>query len=618
MEKETTFEIAFANELQVEQIENNPPKISGYAVKWDAVSEPLPLYGNKRFTFKKGSFDKVLASNPNVKGLKDHDFKQPLASTKDGSLVIKQDDIGVWIEMSVLPDVSYVKDLSLNVKGGRIEGMSPRFDTKTFNVQTIKVNGENVEQINHVDRLHEFSVVTVPAFSATTVTTSFSKEIEEKVEEQKEIIPKKTNTQISIYGSRMKYNNIKKLEEDRALAFSQLNELMEKTDITPEEKAKQDELGMKCDQLDEEIAQVRAAYKTSNNDSRVKIVQSNSAKRQYNFGKFLIDMINDQKPTGYELEMSHQLSDYMGIAPRRGGHWVPMGASKDSHYKFDGTDLSTAAGALARPFLAGEFTDLLRPELITTKLGVKELTGLKGTSVPIPRKTAGATVEYVAESTSATASIVTIDDFSLTPKTAAVKVRVSRQAIMHSALQLETIVKDDIIEAVSQEMNRALLSGNGSTEPLGILNTPDVDEFLSPSNNFPNDARRLERMVRENNALADNCKYVFSPASAEKYKSTAKFTGSTLPFLGDDGTMNGFGTVVTTLEMVDDTYSSRIPVVFANWKHMYLGLWSGMEIRVNPYADGGDVILECFLDYGYLCRYPGAFAICLYESSAFE
>lgn len=89
----------------------------GYAVVWGAVSAP-DSKGN-RYQFSKDS----ISWTPEVFAVKDHDMRQLLARTGNGSLRITSDEKGVKTEIDI-PDTSLGRDTYEEVKSQLVKGMS--------------------------------------------------------------------------------------------------------------------------------------------------------------------------------------------------------------------------------------------------------------------------------------------------------------------------------------------------------------------------------------------------------------------------------------------------------------------------------------------------------------
>ena len=135
--------------------------IRGYAVRWNVEADGLSF----REQFAPGAFTRSLDSGTPVFLLVNHDPDMvPLASTKSGSLRLRQDDQGLAIEADLDPANPRAQELMSALKRGDIDKMS-----FAFSVDPDGQNRSDGLRTVTAATLHEVSVVTWPAYSATSV-----------------------------------------------------------------------------------------------------------------------------------------------------------------------------------------------------------------------------------------------------------------------------------------------------------------------------------------------------------------------------------------------------------------------------------------------------------------
>lgn len=159
-------------------------RISGYAVKWDSVN----YYGEK---FIKGAFTEVCAAvvggTKKVHCYYNHGWRQWYVDSRIGMRVgkiteLKEDDIGLYLEIEFTPGLSIAQDVAAMVVHGTIDGFSIAFYPP--NSLDMEDKGTHVE-IKRAD-LYEISVVDEPADNAARVLsdeTIAAIETEEDAEE---------------------------------------------------------------------------------------------------------------------------------------------------------------------------------------------------------------------------------------------------------------------------------------------------------------------------------------------------------------------------------------------------------------------------------------------------
>lgn len=137
-------------------------RIGGYAATFNKEADGL----NFREVIAPGAFTRALASNDPVFLLVNHDMEGiPLASTQSGTLQLRQDKNGLYMEAELDPMNPRAQELASALKRGDMDKMSFAF-TVDHEGQT-RDNG--LRTITQIERLYEVSVVTLPAYSSTTV-----------------------------------------------------------------------------------------------------------------------------------------------------------------------------------------------------------------------------------------------------------------------------------------------------------------------------------------------------------------------------------------------------------------------------------------------------------------
>jgi HK97 family phage prohead protease len=149
---------------------------TGYAAVFNSPSEPLPFTE----TIAPGAFGRSLKSRNNVRMLVNHNPEKPLASTRSKTLRLSEDSTGLLVDADLPGDVTYARDLSALLKAGVVDAMSFGF--------TVPRGGDSWNEdgsqrtLNSV-RLHEVSVVTFPAYPATSASVRAIDQLADKTGE---------------------------------------------------------------------------------------------------------------------------------------------------------------------------------------------------------------------------------------------------------------------------------------------------------------------------------------------------------------------------------------------------------------------------------------------------
>ena len=158
----TAERITMTAEVRAVATDDGSLKIGGYAATFNAEATGL----NFREVIAPGAFTRALASQDPVFLLVNHDMEGiPLASTQSGTLSLRQDSTGLYMEATLDPANPKAQELSSAVRRGDMDKMSFAF--------TVSPDGQTkdagLRTLTDIERLYEVSVVTLPAYDSTSV-----------------------------------------------------------------------------------------------------------------------------------------------------------------------------------------------------------------------------------------------------------------------------------------------------------------------------------------------------------------------------------------------------------------------------------------------------------------
>ena len=263
---------------------------------------------------------------------------------------------------------------------------------------------------------------------------------------------------------------------------------------------------------------------------------------------------------------------------------------------------ATAGGNLVpTELLAGSFIDILRKRMAVMATNPTMLTGLSG-NVSIPRMTSTSTAYFVGESGSPTESQQAFDQINMTPKTIGAFVDYSRRLLLQSSIDVETMIRDDIAKVIATKLDNAAIYGTGSSnEPLGIKDTTGVGtQTISTFGTFA-EYIGMETDVAAANADVANMYYLINASARGALKSTEK-ASNTAQFVFENNEINGYPAIVSNQLANND-------VVFGDFSQFCIGMWSGLYLTVDPYANAtsGSVRIIALQDVDFAVKQPGAF-----------
>lgn len=152
-------QIAYTNlELRALDDSEDGWTVSGYAAVFDSPSEPLPWTEY----VKRGAFTKTIKDGADVRLLIDH-TGVPLARTKSGTLTLREDGKGLFMEARLDPNNPDAVKMRSALMRGDVSQMSFAFET----IKDSWNNDRTVRELREV-RLHDVSIVTYPAYEQTS------------------------------------------------------------------------------------------------------------------------------------------------------------------------------------------------------------------------------------------------------------------------------------------------------------------------------------------------------------------------------------------------------------------------------------------------------------------
>lgn len=141
--------------------------VTGYVNEVGKYSHTLGIRKKFRERIMPGTFERALSSDDDIHFLAEHDSQKILASTRNGSLQLKEDEKGLLMTAKISP-TSYGKDYYTLIKDGILRNMS--FGFNVLKDKWKKLNdGTYTRDITDL-KLFEVSVVTNPAYPQSTIS----------------------------------------------------------------------------------------------------------------------------------------------------------------------------------------------------------------------------------------------------------------------------------------------------------------------------------------------------------------------------------------------------------------------------------------------------------------
>lgn len=297
--------------------------------------------------------------------------------------------------------------------------------------------------------------------------------------------------------------------------------------------------------------------------------------------------------------------EYAQEAERRTGRkaqgaFIPMQALEQR-----AIDTAAAPEIVPTQHRPQDYIGALRNKLLARRLGVRVLSGLSG-NVSIPKYGSGLSLGWVGEGEAVPEGSMSFDNVTLTPKHTGGKTEMSRQLIQQSSPDIEQLVRADLTALVAQQIDAALINGAGGKEPTGVLNTAGIQTADMPTD--WQGVLGLSELLELANLEAVN--WLAAPGVKTTFASTEKY--------GRDGTSTQSGFLLQNGQMDDKPFNvtNQMPadtLLLGDWSQVMLGIWSEIDILVNPYAEPaysrGGVQVRAMATADVALRHPQGFVV---------
>ena len=397
--------------------------------------------------------------------------------------------------------------------------------------------------------------------------------------------------------------NSVELKQERAGFITEANEMLElckneTRNFTSEEQVSYDEKMSKIDELKKSIEMIERQEKLNAEiASKVVAPVSNEPKevRNFSFFKAVNDFTNG-KLDGVEREMHEEAVNEARSAGRSiNGLGIP------SFMLESRADVTQGLSAIAPTNVLG-FADAMREASVFDKVGANILTGLSAnTTIPV----AGASsVEWEGEVDAAADGGAQFGKVELTPTRLASYVNISKQLLLQNGAAAEQAIIRDLGRATAQKMDEAIFKTAGAAATAAPLSLGELATSTISQASFSNlasimlDFVNAEAKIAEVGGLQGNLAYVAHPALMAELKQSAQVAAVNAGMQGS--LINGYPTFFTN--GCTKTGSASADFFFGDFSKLYMGMFGGLDIMVDPYsvAINGQtrLVLNQYMDWG--------------------
>ena len=321
--------------------------------------------------------------------------------------------------------------------------------------------------------------------------------------------------------------------------------------------------------------------------------------------------------SGLEREVSDEIAQRTGKEAK--GFYMPTNIA----FRADQVVGTNNVGGFLKPtdHLGNEFIEALKAKLVVSQAGARIMTGLKG-DVAIPKMSAETSnVAFVSENSAPSEGNATFAQVTMSPKTLAAQVDISRKLMMQSDPSIEQVLREDIIATFARKIDEVAIEGGGSNEPTGVLGGGASGNVITAATNGAaptyENVVELIRLVEASNAILNegSLRFLGNPKLTSKLRRVLKSSADTSSnfILENDNSILGYSYLSSTLvpsDLSQGSGSNLSAMIFGDFSQLMLGFYSGVDVIVDPYTGSaaGTTRLAFFQDLDVALRHGESFS----------
>lgn len=302
---------------------------------------------------------------------------------------------------------------------------------------------------------------------------------------------------------------------------------------------------------------------------------------------------------GFEREMQAELAKRAGKNPE--GVFIPTEI-------FETRVLTTSAGSELVPtdHRPDQYISALVASSVVRGMGARTLTGLTG-NLSIPRETDSPAVGWVAENAALSSDDANFDSVTLSPKHVGALSEWSRNMLLQASPDVETLLRQMLARNIALAIDLAAIQGGGTNQPDGVLETSGIATQAYTTDLFTTTA---EMIAKCDIANVGGARRGFLTTNLIKKICSLELDANKLP-VGVPAIFHN--EAVTFSNQVPTTLGSgdEHGLIYADWSELMIGLWSELDILVNPFESTayskGNISIRAMATCDIAVRHPLAF-----------
>lgn len=286
---------------------------------------------------------------------------------------------------------------------------------------------------------------------------------------------------------------------------------------------------------------------------------------------------------------------------------------------------------LVPPAAASEVLDLLRANVVLTKLGVTEINGGRPIEITLPKITGDPAAVWIGEAELIPKTTATFGKITLKPRKLAARAQVTTELVAHSAPTADQVIINSMAAQFAIAIDRAGLLGEGNKEPIGVSNhaahTQDFTTGTAPAI-YSNLVMMIAKVAGSNAMSMGGSRLGWAIHPDVQFKAMIsagdKGTSGADPEVArrilTEGPMSNFIShpFETTTQLAKPTGTPTtgtggVSLIFGDWTALYMGRWSSLAIRTSDTAgdafETDTIYIRAIGRADVNVAYPEAFAI---------
>lgn len=566
------------------------------------VSSETPVereFGLEVLSHNPEDIDMEFMSSGRAPLLNNHDMNEQIGVVREFYLDEKQRRTVALVEFG---KSALAQEVFEDVKAGIKQNISVGYSINRM----VRAKGDNGKEYFRASWTPmEASIVSIPADSSKFVGVGRS-----KTQPNKEVIP------MTVEENSVDVRQVG--EEAKAAAFRSAAEIIAlgKHHNQRELAEKAVERGVSVEQFRGELLEAIRNDKPLETPAAVVDIAPKE-QRQYSLLRAIKAQVsNDWRDAGYEREISDEIARRAGKEAR--GFYVPANINWGKRDQTAGTD-SQGGYLVSTDHMADQFVEALYARLAITQLGARVMQGLKG-DVSIPKLATSVTNSaFVAEGSAPSEGAAVFSQVTMSPKTLAAYVDVSRKLMMQSDPSVEQLLRNDIVNTFARKIDEVAIEGGGSNEPTGIIGNGSTNVVAIGTNGGAVTYAKVVDMIKEvevDNAIINDTAFLTNPKVIAALRTVSKqASGVEGNFIMDpDGTVLGTRVASSTLvpsDLSKGTGTNLSALIYGDFSQIMLGFYSGVDVVVDQasLSTSGGTRLAFFQDMDVALRYPESFAV---------